>query len=840
MNLTKENILNIDKSKFQELTEEEQQIVIQILREFSENDGFSQTLDEMWKADYEEIPVDIMTFICEDRFLGKSTREGTSIYPFWKEKYVEIFDTNKEYLEIVLTGAIGIGKTRTVVVCLCYLLYLIMCLKNPHEFFKFNEGDEITIAFCNITLDLAEGVAFETMHQYLIHSPWFLERGIVTGKKKLRYNPPHNITLTFGSNAGHFLGKQIYAALMDECDFTRSALKGVDVLAAQNGVMDTYTQIKERINSRFIVDGKQYGRMFLVSSKKSEHDFLESYVRKMLQNPEDSKKMLVVDEPQWVVKPADTYCGKKFQVAVGNKMLTSFIVPSDTTEENLKSIITQGYYIIDVPIEMRQSFLLNINTALMNLAGISVIGATSYFNYSLFKRCYLSNIEKPFPTEILEIGLHDKKEILDFFNPDVIPEELKTKPLFIHVDTSLSGDKTGFSVVAITGKKATKQYIGAEETITYERCYRHIFSISIKAPTGDEISLEKTRQFIYNLKYLGFNIKRISLDGFQSADTRQILEINGFDAIIISMDKLKDGEQPGYSTTRSAMNDGRVGMIRYELLEDELVRLQRDVTTGKVDHPIDGCFTAETKIKIADKGEPITIRELLKDYQNGKTHFVYSLNRQTNQIETKPIRKVFETKKTDMLMEVILNTKEKILCTPEHRFLIYNKKEGKHEFKEIQDCNTGDICASLNDYLVTIVSIKYKFKSKLIPVYDIEVEDNHNFVLNAGNIIVHNSKDMSDSFAGAIYNASTYEELQAYELSLMDVVDDINEDVDDLIKEQALFAQQLADTAFKKEQNKPLPQLESLFGQADSTTAQTNQKVKQYRSSFSDDDFIIF
>ena len=136
MKLTKESILNIDKSKFKELTEEEQQAVIQIIQEFRDNDGFSQTLDDMWKADYEEVPVDIMTFICDDRFLGKSTRQGTSIYPFWKKKYVEIFDTNKDYLEIVLTGAIGIGKTRTAVVCLCYLLYLIMCLKNPHEFIQ--------------------------------------------------------------------------------------------------------------------------------------------------------------------------------------------------------------------------------------------------------------------------------------------------------------------------------------------------------------------------------------------------------------------------------------------------------------------------------------------------------------------------------------------------------------------------------------------------------------------------------------------------------------------------------------------------------------------------------
>ena len=110
MNLNKEDILNIDQSKFDKLTVEEQQVVLEILQEFADS-GFSQTLEDMWNADYEEIPVDIITFISDDKYLGKSTRHGTSIYPFWKEIYKQVFSDDDEYLEIVLTGAIGIGKT---------------------------------------------------------------------------------------------------------------------------------------------------------------------------------------------------------------------------------------------------------------------------------------------------------------------------------------------------------------------------------------------------------------------------------------------------------------------------------------------------------------------------------------------------------------------------------------------------------------------------------------------------------------------------------------------------------------------------------------------------------
>lgn len=206
---TEEQIKNISVEQFKNLSAENKQLVLKILDEYK-TQGESKTLKEIWEVDYDEIPVSIDEFICNDRYLGKSTGNGTLIYPYWRQKYREIFDPSLDYEEIVLTGAIGVGKTRTAVICLCYLLYKLMCLKNPQRYYNLLEGDKITIFFLNITLDLAEGVGFETMHQYLIASPWFRERGTITGVKKIRYNPPHNIELSYGSKGEHALGQQVY------------------------------------------------------------------------------------------------------------------------------------------------------------------------------------------------------------------------------------------------------------------------------------------------------------------------------------------------------------------------------------------------------------------------------------------------------------------------------------------------------------------------------------------------------------------------------------------------------------------------------------------------------
>lgn len=574
------NILNISREQFDKLNTAEKQVVLEILQEMQET-GRSETLESLWYEDYTEIPVSVEEFITNPHYLGKSTRNGESIYPYWRHKYNEIFDESLNYEEIVLTGAIGVGKTRTAVVCLCYLLYKLMCLKNPQEYFKFNEGDKITIFFLNINLKLAEGVGYKTMHQYLLNSPWFMERGTQSGRTNLVYNPPHNIGITFGSKSDHALGQQVYAAFLDEVDFTKGGVKGGDVLNMQNGIMQAYTTIKERINSRFIKNGIQYGRLFLVSSKKSEHDFIEAYIRKM---KNETDKMLVVDEPQWIIKPEGTFSKETFPVAVGNKSLKSRVLSETLTEDERKAIIKQGYEILDVPVSLRQSFILDVNTALMNLAGRSVAGTTSFFNYDMFSKCYIKDYKNPFVTDILTIGLHDDLTIADFFELESIPLAVRSMPQFIHIDGSLNGDKTGISSVGVSGKKETKQYAGAQEIIMEELLYKHIFSVDIQAPQGSEISLEKTRQFIYYLKAVGFNIRGISVDGYQSADTRQILLTQGYQVDLISLDKTPQG----YLALRSAMNDQRLGLISIDLLETELIQLQRDVQTGKIDHPIDG------------------------------------------------------------------------------------------------------------------------------------------------------------------------------------------------------------------------------------------------------------
>lgn len=767
---TPEQIQNITKEEFAKLSKENKEFVLKILSEYKDL-GESPTLKELWEVDYNEIPVSIDEFICNPHYLGKSTDNGNSIYPFWRKTYRKVFDPSLAYEEVIFTGAIGVGKTKTADVCMAYKLYELMCLKNPQKYFKMIEGEEIAIFFLNMNLDLAEGVGFNTLHKMLLASPWFMERGTVTGIKKLRYNPPNNITIKYGSKSDHALGQQCYCALMDEADFSRGSIKGESALDAKNEIMRIYNAIKERMNSRFIKNGKQYARLFLVSSKKSDQDFIEAYIRK-LQTEGHDKHLLIIDEPQWVIKPEGTFSKERFPVAVGNRSLKSRILPDNLSQEEEKAIIKQGYRILWVPKDLQQSFILDVNTALMNLAGISILGATSFFNYDMFSQCYIEDYKNPFVTDVITTGIHDDLKISDFFEIDKIPMKVRMMPQFIHIDGSLTGDKTGISDVGVSGLKETKQYNGADEIVTNEMTYKHIFTLGIQAPQGAEISFEKTRQFIYYLRASGFNIVGVSLDGFQSADMKQMLLAQGYDASIISLDK----SPAGYMALRSAMNDKRIGLIQINLLEKELIQLQRDIKTGKLDHPSEGCFTEDTKIRIFSSfGDYYkTIGDLLLE-QNliGTQYCVYTINEQTRAVERKPIKKVFYTKSVSDLVELTFNNKEIVTCTIDHRFML---EDGT--YKEAAQLTCGDCLAQYgHDYRVIVSGLKVLHHAAPIPVYDIEVVDNHNFLLGAG-VFVHNSKDLSDSLAGALFNATIHKQDLIDSMQLFESALSVNQEID--------------------------------------------------------------
>jgi len=406
-----------------------------------------------------------------------------------------------------------------------------------------------------------------------------LKHGSLSGRNEPTYYPEKGFGFIVGSRPQHTLGKHIICAIMDEVSFA----PGQNVNYERSKIMEVYTNIRRRMESRFMVQGHMYGMMFLVSSKATESSFLEAYIADQIKK---GYPIYVVDQPLWKVKPG-AYSGRFFKVAVGNKYMPSRVV-RDESPESIEGLKKQGYNILDVPIEHRQAFDQNIDKALQDIAGISTSVVTKAFSVEKILACVSDTLQNPFRTDVVTLGMNDSMKLQDFFDPSLIPSNVRGAPIFIHLDASVSGDKTGLSGVAIIGTKAVTHYgqDPEEEVVSEELVYQQVFTVGIQPPSDSEISFEKTRQFIYYLRdEVGLNIKIVTTDGFQSVDTRQILSTKGFEVGYTSLDRTPDG----YDGLRSAIYDRRIILLKgCNLLVEELSDIERDNMTRKYDHPTYG------------------------------------------------------------------------------------------------------------------------------------------------------------------------------------------------------------------------------------------------------------
>lgn len=207
----------------------EKQVLMSILQEMSIS-GESQTLEQLWLADFKEVPVSIEQFIADPIYLGQTNRNGEAVYPFWKQTLSDIFNNGNKYNEIILSGATRIGKTSTATIITAYMLYRLMLYRNPHEYFKKKQVSKFTIAFANLTKELAMGVAYREFNDTLKNSQWFNEHGRFSRSDRNFYYIPEGdkIEIVAGSDAAHLLGMQIWCLKGDTNILTADGVKTLE------------------------------------------------------------------------------------------------------------------------------------------------------------------------------------------------------------------------------------------------------------------------------------------------------------------------------------------------------------------------------------------------------------------------------------------------------------------------------------------------------------------------------------------------------------------------------------------------------------------------------------
>jgi phage terminase large subunit-like protein len=205
-------------------------------------------------------------------------------------------------------------------------------------------------------------------------------------------------------------------------------------------------------------------------------------------------------------------------------------------------------------------------------------------NPDVFKRDILA-----VPTETIRPWLANpemlKNVILESLKNPVEKEQIlwnkleKTKKnIYIHVDLGLTNDACGLCAVY------------KENNII-----KPLLIYRMQGSQQNPIKFSEVRQIILQLKEKGYNIKKISYDGFQSIDSIQILQSQGLQVELLSVDK---NPQP-YDTLRELIYDRKIVLpyINWEKInfcvenpEEYLIKELRylEKRKEKVDHPPKG------------------------------------------------------------------------------------------------------------------------------------------------------------------------------------------------------------------------------------------------------------
>jgi hypothetical protein len=589
------------------LSADARQLIHEIMYEI-QTKGHSITLDALWEEDFEVHPVNIDTFLEDDYFLGKI---GVDIYPRWRDELSEVCDPKKEICEWVIRGCVGAGKTTVAVIALLHRIHVLCCMKNPQRFYKLMEGSPIVFGLFNIFKYLAMDTSYKYFTNWVKLSPFFqetmrkayqdertipgwlqrLNRMYGIGNEELANSYmrfPKGITLALGSNAIHALGQNLYGGLLDEADMSRNRSIRFD---EKTKVEELYGQAKSRLDSRFLqIGGVNPGILVLVSQVQDVESFLSKHVDKVAADPRTHISSFAIWEIKEHLFPKEE---PRFKVVVGNRQIRSFIIDGSRS-------VPDGVTIIDVPESLRPRFEYSLDDAIRDQAGIPTFGSNLFLpRRDKLYECYKTATprEHPFSVDTIELSIEsgDPVRIEHFFRKESCMHQFDKvtgawKPRWypgidraVHVDLAKNKDCAGMSMGCMGEVRRVHRF--DDDGRPYAEMDYSVFidfALRIAAVKGSEIDFSKIRAFIFYLTAIGFPIRYVSYDGYQSVDSQQFFKKAGYDVKELSVDK----KAVPYHYLRSTIYEGRLDMYEYEPFTSDVTKLQ-DKTLEKAKPPID-------------------------------------------------------------------------------------------------------------------------------------------------------------------------------------------------------------------------------------------------------------
>ena len=151
------------------------------------SNDFTEFFNALSDDDFEEIPVDIEVFVQSEDYLGmphlseyqyQLIRASSQIYK--ESTLYNLYDSEKARKrwketcnEVIAMLGKGSGKDFTSTIACSYIVYLLLCLRDPAKYFGKPSGDNIDILNIAVNAAQANNVFFKGFKSRIEGSPWF-------------------------------------------------------------------------------------------------------------------------------------------------------------------------------------------------------------------------------------------------------------------------------------------------------------------------------------------------------------------------------------------------------------------------------------------------------------------------------------------------------------------------------------------------------------------------------------------------------------------------------------------------------------------------------------------
>ena len=520
---------------------------------------FDEFLEVLKDNNFEEIPVDAKTFVEGENYLGQPPLSDiqydiveamSQIYK--EEDLVDLLGEEegrryyKKYTknEIILQLGKGSGKDFTSTVACSYIVYKLLCLKDPARYFGKPSGDAIDIINVAINAQQAKNVFFKGFKTKIEKSPWFAGK-FYAKAESIEFDKSITVYSGHSERESHE-GLNLLLAVLDEISgFAQEIGTGNDQGKTADNI---YKAFRASVDSRF----PDLGKVALLSFPRFPGDFItEKYDNAI------AEKDIIHKTHKFIMNPdlPDNAEGNSLEIEWEEDQIISYKYPGVFALKRPTWVVNPTRKVDDFKV----SFFTDMGDAMQRFACVPTFASDAFFKQQDKVRACMT-IRNP-----IDAG----KRFDETFKPD------PNKKYFVHADLAQKHDKCAVAIAHV------EKWVSVQVMKDYEQVVPMVIVDAVvywEPKVEGPVNLSEVKQWIQNLRRQGFDIGMVSFDRWQSFDIQNELKAVGMRTETVSVAKKH------YEDMAMLMYEERLAMPAIELLFQELTEL-KIMKNNRVDHP---------------------------------------------------------------------------------------------------------------------------------------------------------------------------------------------------------------------------------------------------------------